>query len=263
MEIIDAHVHLSSEEFIEDFAEVHLRGKTAGVTRVVNVATTKTELHRSFAYAETYPSWLFYHAAGTPPQDAQDDIEEDFQEFCRAAEGGKLAAIGEVGLDYLFAVQEHEQERQKEVLRRYLGLALQHELPLVVHCRGAFADFFSILDHAYCVDERARPGMLHCFTGTYEEAKELLARDWYISISGIVTFKNAQGLRDLVKQIPLERLLVETDAPYLAPTPLRGKRNEPANILYTLTQIAEIKGLSLNELQEAVFANVQRWLRGS
>ena len=105
--------------------------------------------------------------------------------------------------------------------------------------------------------------MLHCFTGTYEEAKELLARDWYISISGIVTFKNAQGLRDLVKQIPLERLLVETDAPYLAPTPLRGKRNEPANILYTLTQIAEIKGLSLNELQEAVFANVQRWLRGS
>lgn len=263
MEIVDAHVHLSSDEFIEDFGDVVLRGKTAGVTRVVNVTTTKAELLRSFAYAEAYPDWMFYHVAGTPPQDAQDDIEEDFQEFCRAAEGGKLAAIGEVGLDYLFAVQASEQERQKEVLCRYLQLALQHELPLVVHCRGAFEDFFHILDHVYRVDQQAKPGMLHCFTGTYEEATELLARDWYISISGIVTFKNAKSLQDLVEKISLERLLVETDAPYLAPTPLRGKRNEPANIVHTLARIAEIKGISVYELQDAVSTNVQRWLRGS
>ena len=263
MEIVDAHVHLSCEEFVEDFEEIVLRGKTAGVTRVVNVTTTKTELQRSFVYADKYPSWVFYHVAGTPPQDAQEDIEEDFQEFCRAAEGGKLAAIGEVGLDYLFAVQESEQEQQKAVLQRYLRLALQHELPLVVHCRGAFKDFFHILDHVYCSDMRAKPGMLHCFTGTQEEAKELLARDWYVSISGIVTFKNARGLQDLVKEIPLERLLVETDAPYLAPTPLRGKRNEPANIIYTLTHISKIKGITLNELQEAVSTKLQRWLRGA
>lgn len=254
----DAHVHLSDEAFHQDITDVLERTKQAGVSLVVNVATTREELDRSLRYAQEHPDLCFLHAAGTPPQDACDPsaFEESFAYFREMAHSRTLSAVGEVGLDYLFAKTEQEKEQQHMILREYLQLSLETELPLVIHCRQAFQDFFRILDRYYCHDERARPGMLHCFTGTLEEARELLVRGWYVSISGIVTFKNAEFLREIVAEVPIERLLVETDAPYLAPVPNRGKRNEPAFIMHTLEKIAQIKGLSLEALAHQVRENL-------
>ncbi|WP_038500944.1 TatD family hydrolase [Chlamydia avium] len=262
MSLADAHVHLSDAAFCEDVDAVIARARDSGISLVVNVTTTKEELDTSFIYAERFPHMRFCHVAGTPPQDAQNAIEEDFRYFRDVAHTGRLSAIGEVGLDYFFANTENARERQKEVLRQYLSLALECSLPLVVHCRAAFSDFFSILDQYYHHDARSCPGMLHCFTGTLDEAKELLVRGWFVSISGIVTFKNAQNLRDLVAELPLDHLLVETDAPFLAPTPLRGKKNEPAYITHTLETIAAIHNMSVKELIDIAYANVLRFLRG-
>lgn len=260
--LIDAHVHLSDDVFVENIAHVIARAREAGLSLLVNVATTRRELETSFAYADQFPDAGFCHVAGTPPQDAQNAIEEDYHYFAKAARAGRLSAIGEVGLDYCFADTPATQQRQHEVLKRYLSLALECSLPLVVHCRAAFSDFFSMIDRYYCHDERSRPGMLHCFTGTLEEAKELIARGWYVSIGGIVTFKNAQGLRAVVQELPLEHLLIETDAPFLAPEPLRGKRNEPAYIAHTVEAIARIKGIDVRDLRAIVHANVLAFLRG-
>lgn len=261
MSLADAHVHLSDPAFCEDVDAVIARARNSGISLVVNVTTTKEELDTSFFYAERFPHMRFCHVAGTPPQDAQNAIDEDYRYFRDVARSGKLSAIGEIGLDYYFAETTLERERQQEVLRHYLALALECALPLVVHCRAAFPDFFSILDQYYHQDPRSCPGMLHCFTGTLDEAKELLARGWFISISGIVTFKNAQDLRDLVAEIPLDHLLIETDAPFLAPTPLRGKKNEPAYITHTMETIAAIHGMSVKDLMAIAYANVLRFLR--
>lgn len=260
MSLADAHVHLSDAAFCGDVDGVMARARDSGISLVVNVTTTKDELDTSFAYAERFPHMRFCHVAGTPPQDAQNVIEDDFRYFRDVAHTGKLSAIGEVGLDYYFADTETARERQKEVLYQYLSLALECALPLVIHCRAAFSDFFSILDQYYHHDSRSCPGMLHCFTGTLDEAKELLARGWFISISGIVTFKNAQGLRDLVAEIPLDHLLIETDAPFLAPTPWRGKKNEPAYITHTMETIAKIYDMSIKDLKGTTYTNTLRFL---
>ncbi|MEF9519600.1 TatD family hydrolase [Chlamydia crocodili] len=262
MDLADAHLHLSDEAFMEDATDVIHRAKDSGVSLFVNVTTTIDELNKSFDYAERFPELRFCHVAGTPPQDAHTDIDEHFQYFQGLAQSGKLAAIGEVGLDYCFGADDSAKERQKEVLKKYLSLALECELPLVVHCRGAFDDFFHMIDQYYHHDERSCPGMLHCFTGTLEEAKELISRGWYVSISGIITFKNAQDLRSVVAQIPLNHLLIETDAPFLAPTPYRGKKNEPAYITYTVETIANIHGIDSQELADIARGNILRFLEG-
>ncbi|AAP05709.1 TatD family hydrolase [Chlamydia caviae] len=262
MDLVDAHVHLSDEAFMEDGDEVICRAKDSGISLLVNVTTTIDELNKSFDYAERFPELRFCHVAGTPPQDAHTDIDEHFQYFQGFAQAGKLAAVGEVGLDYCFGEDDAAKERQKKVLKKYLSLALECELPLVVHCRGAFDDFFHMLDQYYHHDERSCPGMLHCFTGSLEEAQELISRGWYLSISGIVTFKNAQDLRSVVSQIPLDHLLIETDAPFLAPTPYRGKKNEPAYITHTIQAIAAIHGIDSQELAGIARSNVLRFLEG-
>ncbi|WP_201456448.1 TatD family hydrolase [Chlamydia sp. 17-3921] len=259
MSLTDAHAHLSDDAFCEDIDAILHRAKNAGISLIVNVASTVEELKRSFSYAERFPDIHFSHVGGTPPQDAQKDIEEDFRYIRELASHGKLAAIGEVGLDYGFANTSETSRRQHQVLRRYLALALECKLPLVVHCRGAFQDFFHALDSCYSKYPQACPGMLHCFTGSIEEAQELIARGWFLSISGIVTFKNAQYLRDLVLEIPLDHLLIETDAPFLAPTPFRGKKNEPAYIVHTVETIAAIKGCSVEELSSIVRNNTLRF----
>ncbi len=261
MQLVDAHLHLSDDAFIEDIDAVLQRACDAGLSVLVNVTTTEEELRRSFSYEEKNLPLRFCHVAGTPPQDAQESIDSHIRYFAQCARAGKLSAIGEVGLDYLCIQSEAEKARQQEVLRTYLELALETSLPLVVHCRGAFNDFFSILDQWYCREKTAVPGMLHCFTGTQEEAQELIARGWFVSISGIATFKNAADLREMFAQLPMEHLLLETDAPFLAPTPFRGKRNEPAYIAKTLEVIAGIKKLPVEACAEMFLQNTLRFLR--
>lgn len=262
MNLADAHVHLADEAFLTDIEEVLQRTQQAQVSLLLNVTTTAEELQRSFAYAELRSDICFLHAAGTPPQDALDSTAFDasFSYFKQEAQAQRLAAIGEVGLDYLFATTEEQQEQQRSILKHYFSLALDTELPLVIHCRQAFADFFHMLDRHYHHDARAKPGMLHCFTGSVEEVHELLSRGWYVSISGIATFKNLGSLKDVIPEIPLDRLLVETDAPYLAPVPHRGRRNEPAFVRYTLEKIAEMKNIPLEELVQQVYNNLLSYI---
>ncbi|WP_213358235.1 TatD family hydrolase [Chlamydiifrater phoenicopteri] len=257
MSLIDAHLHLADESFQNDIREVLSRAEEGGIATLLNVSTTQQELCNAFHYAETTPNITFLHAAGTPPQDALGDIEADFDFFAKAAKEGKLVAVGEVGLDYGFVQNDQEKARQQEVFKRYLSLAIECALPPVIHCRNAFEDFFSILDSDY---RNGRPGMLHCFTGSSEEAAELVKRGWYISISGIVTFKNAESLREVLRTLPLEQLLIETDAPYLAPVPFRGKKNEPSFIRHTFEKISSLKGVPVSELANIVKANMHQML---
>src|SRR5690606_22155465 len=187
------------------------------------------------------------------PHDVEKEGEEAFPLFAEAARTGKLAAVGETGLDYFYAGLNRE--LQKQYLKRYLHLALECDLPVIFHCREAFADLFAITDEEY---KKGAPAVLHCFTGTIEEAEQVLARGWHLSFSGIVTFKKSQALREVAKRVPLSQLLIETDTPYLAPQSKRGHPNEPSYVIETARYIAEAKGVSLEAVAAATFENAAR-----
>lgn len=204
--------------------------------------------------AKTYP-WI-YNTAATTPHDVAKEGEAVFPLIEKHAKAGDLIAIGETGLDYFY--EHSSRELQQHFLRKYLHLALECRLPVVIHCREAFADFFSILDAEYAVGGKHAPGVLHCFTGTEAEAEEVLKRGWYLSLSGIVTFKKSTTLKEVAKLVPLEQLLIETDTPYLAPQSYRGKVNEPAYIMETAAVIADIKGVPVEKVAQATCLNACR-----
>lgn len=256
-EFIDSHAHLTSEEVFPKLDEMLPRAKLAGVRRIVNICTNADALQKGIVLSAQHP-WI-YNVAATTPHDVEKEGALWFPSVAEHARGGKLVAIGETGLDYHY---EHSpKEIQKQYLKKYLHLALECALPVVIHCREAFSDFFSILDEEYVVDNKHAPGVLHCFTGTRKEAEEVLNRDWYISLSGIVTFKKSQELRSIAKAIPLNRLLIETDTPYLAPQSHRGKQNEPAYLPEVAAAIAEAKGCSLEEVAQASSENAMSLFR--
>jgi TatD DNase family protein len=244
--LIDSHAHLCSTELAEDLHAILERAGAAGVEKIVNIATNPDELARGLALSKRYP-WI-YNAGSTTPHDVAGEGERCFEFFAAHARRGDLVAVGETGLDYYY--WRESAALQQEFLRRYLQLAAECALPAVIHCRDAFDDFFRILD-----SEPPIRGVLHCFTGRIEEAKEVIARGWYLSLSGIATFKKSEELREAARMVPLDRLLIETDAPYLAPTPFRGKRNEPAYLIETAKCLAEARGISLEKLAAATRAN--------
>jgi TatD DNase family protein len=253
----DSHAHLSSEQVYPDVDAVLQRAKAAGVGTLVNICTDQASLDKGLALAERYP-WV-YNVASTTPHDVDKEGEAFFPTVAALAKAGKLVAIGETGLDYYY---EHSaKSTQQDFLRRYLRLAKELSLPVVIHCRDAFADFFHILDEEYQEAGRHLPGVLHCFTGTMAEAREVIARGWYLSLSGIVTFKRSQELREVAAMVPVQQLLIETDTPYLAPQKYRGKQNEPGYLPETAALIAEIKGLSLEELAQVTTLNAQQLFR--
>ncbi|MCB1135866.1 MAG: TatD family hydrolase, partial [Chlamydiia bacterium] len=172
------------------------------------------------------------------------------------ARAGDLVAIGETGLDYYYS--HSDRSNQQHFLRRYLRLALELGLPVAIQSRDAFDDFFRILDEEYTRDGVHAPGVLHCFTGTREEAQEVIKRGWYLSLSGIVTFKRSEELRQVSVDTPLEQLLIETDAPYLAPQPFRGKQNEPAFLPETAKLVAKVKGIELDAFARQTRENARR-----
>jgi len=165
----------------------------------------------------------------------------------------KLIAIGETGLDYFYGLSK--KDLQKKYLINYFRLAIKHKLPLILHCRDAFLDLFEIADKEF-VDQKA---LLHCFTGTQKEVRNVLDRGWYVSFSGIITFKNSNDLIEIVKICPLDRILIETDSPLLAPQSKRGKLNEPAYVVETAQMIASIKNVSLEEIAKITFDNAMKF----
>lgn len=252
--MIDSHAHLTGQAVYEQVDAMLQRAQEAHVEAIVNICTDRLTLERGLLLVQRYP-WV-HNAAATTPHDVEKEGEAEFDFIAQNARSGHLVAVGETGLDYHY--QHSARHIQQDFLRRYLHLALECHLPVIIHCRDAFADFFDILDAEYQVNGKHAPGVLHCFTGTVAEAEEVVKRGWMLSLSGIVTFKKSLELQEVARRVPLSQLLIETDTPYLAPQSHRGKQNEPAYVAETAAFIAALKNISLEELSKATAENARR-----
>ena len=247
--LIDSHCHLDFPELITDEAGVLARAKAAGVAAMLTIGTRLDQFERVRAIAERHDNvWC---SVGVHPHEAKDEGQSDPDRLIAAARHPKVVGIGETGLDFHY--DHSPRDEQAESFRTHIAASRQTGLPLIVHTRNADAETGDILEDEY--GKGAFPGVIHCFSSGPEVARRALALGFYISISGIVTFKAAEELRTIVRDIPLDRLLVETDAPYLAPIPKRGKTNEPAFVAHTAAKVAELKGVTIAELEAATTDN--------
>ena len=243
---IDSHAHLTSDSCFEDIEGIIARAQEAGIGAVINVCTDKVTIERGQKLKTVLP---VYNTMAVHPHDVAK--EEIFPLVAEYAAAKKLIAIGETGLDYHYSFSS--KEKQRELLLKQLQLAQTHDLPVIIHCREAFQDFFRLFDE----NTPSLKGVLHCFTGTMEEMQAGLERGFYISLSGIVTFPKSSALQEVAKKIPLERLLVETDAPYLAPQKKRGKRNEPAYLVETVRFLADFLEMPFEKLARSTAQNTE------
>lgn len=255
MRFFDTHAHIASEELYPEADQLIKEALSSNVQAIVNIATDRLSLERGLLLSTKHPQVIFNTAAVTP-HDSGSFSEDTFAAFKEAALGGKLVAVGESGLDYHY--MHSSKETQKNVFSKHLSLALEAKLPIVIHCRDAFQDLFEVLDREFLPGSSFHPGIMHCFTGTLEEAEEAISRGFCISFSGIVTFKKSVLLQEIARKVPLDYLLIETDSPYLAPEPFRGKTNQPAFVVKTAELIASLKGISLEELAEKTWENSRR-----
>ncbi|CAH2717125.1 putative metal-dependent hydrolase YcfH [Neobacillus rhizosphaerae] len=249
--LFDTHVHLNDEQYNEDLQEVISRAQKEGVTNMVVVGFDHPTIQRAMELAESYD--FIYACVGWHPVDAIDMTDEDLLWIEELSAHPKVVAIGEMGLDYHW--DKSPKEIQKKVFRKQIQLAKKVKLPIVIHNREATADIVEILK-----EEGAEEvgGIMHCFSGSPEVAKECVNMNFYISLGGPVTFKNAKKPKEVAAEIPLDKLLIETDCPYLAPHPYRGKRNEPGYVKLVAEEIAEIKGLTFEEVAEVTTRNAKK-----
>jgi TatD DNase family protein len=250
--LIDHHCHLDYPDFAGDLDGVIGRAKAAGVGMLVSISTRIRDFGRVRAIAEANDNVLC--SVGTHPHHAHEELDIPVAEIVALAQHPKVVAIGEAGLDYFY--DSSPREAQAQGFRNHIAAARETQLPLVIHTRDADADTAAIL-----AEEMARgrfPALLHCFTGGAELARKALDLGLYISFSGIITFRKSEALREIAREVPLDRMLVETDAPFLAPGKYRGKRNEPAYVVETAALLAKIKGIGPEELAQATTDNFHR-----
>ena len=248
--IFDTHAHYDSEQFEED-REALLSGLPAeGVGTVINVGATLEGCRASLEFAEKYS--YFYAAVGVHPDEVGALNEETFAWLRKAAKSPKVVAIGEIGLDYHWDVEPREV--QKKWFIRQLDLARELDLPVNIHSRDAAQDTMDIMkEHA-----RGMRGIIHCYSYSREMAEEYVKMGFHIGIGGVVTFKNARKLKEVVSAIPLERIVLETDCPYMTPTPYRGKRNHSGYIDFTAATVAALRGITKEEVIAATEKNAQQ-----
>jgi TatD DNase family protein len=254
--LIDSHCHLDQDAFDADRAAVIARARAAGVRRLITrgAGGPLASNHAAVALAESDPD--VFAAVAVHPHDASDVTDDTWDELRRLWAHPQVVAVGETGLDYYY---EHSPaEVQQRHLRRFVREAARANLPLVIHCRDAFPDLLRIFAEE---NAAAVGGVIHCFSGSPEEAEACLALGFALSFSGIVTFKTADRLREVVRRTPRDRILIETDAPFLAPIPHRGKRNEPALVRSVAEEIARVLGLELAEVARLTTANTERAFR--
>ncbi|ARK28434.1 TatD family hydrolase [Halalkalibacter krulwichiae] len=249
--LFDTHVHLNADQFEDDLDEVISRAKEAGVGYMVVVGFDEKTIKKAVGLINTYD--FIYAAVGWHPVDAIDMKEEHLDWLEELSSHPKVVALGEMGLDYHW--DKSPKEIQKEVFRKQIQLAKKVKLPIVIHNREADQDIVDILREENAAEVG---GIMHCFGGSVEIAEECLRMNFHISLGGPVTFKNARRPKEVAKAVPLNRLLVETDCPYLAPHPYRGKRNEPAYVQLVAEQIAELRGLDYQEVAEQTTFNAKR-----
>ncbi|MFE8704022.1 TatD family hydrolase [Cytobacillus sp. FJAT-54145] len=249
--LFDTHAHLNAEQFEEDLVEVITRAKDEGVSNIVVVGFDRPTINKAMELTEKYE--FIYACVGWHPVDAIDMTDEDLDWIEELASHPKVVAIGEMGLDYYW--DKSPKDIQKEVFRKQIRLAKKVKLPIVIHNRDATADVVEILKEE---DAKEVGGIMHCYGGSVETAKECIDMNFLISLGGPVTFKNAKKPKEVAVEVPLDKLLIETDCPYLAPHPNRGKRNEPSYVKLVAEQIAELKGVTYEEVAEITTRNAKK-----
>ncbi len=250
--LIDHHCHLDFPELASDRAGVLERAQAAGVTRMITICTRVRRFDQITAIIEAHPG--VFGSVGTHPHNAHEELDVAADALARLSEHPRIVAIGEAGLDYHYDLSPRAAQQQG--FRAHIAAARLTGLPLVIHAREADQDTADTLETEYA--KGAFGFVLHCFTGGLELAQRGLALGGYVSFSGILTFKTAAALKDVARAVPLDRLLVETDAPYLAPIPYRGKRNEPSYVVHTAAALAAVKGVTLPEIAAATTQNAHR-----
>jgi len=255
--LIDTHSHLDDTRYDADREAVIARARETGVETMVTIGCDLTSSRSAVALAEHYP--FIYASVGVHPHEVKHIGDDWYDELRRLAQREKVVAYGEIGLDYHY--NHSPPKLQRDRFREQIGLARELHLPIVVHTREAQDDTIAILREEHAGDIG---GVFHCFSGDAWLAKDALDLGFYLSFSGVVTFQNATMLRDIVKTVPLDRILIETDGPYLTPVPHRGRRNEPAFVRLVAEKIAEIKGMdavSVEEIGRVTSDNARRLFR--
>lgn len=250
MNLFDTHAHILDDQFNDDREQV-IRNIYDNMALVVNIGCNLEDCPRTVALAEQYDK--LYAAVGLHPEDVKTYTPEGWDMICRLAEHPKVVGIGETGLDYYWDTST--KDAQKVLFVQHIDLAKQLHKPLVIHDREAHGDTLEILKRT---NAKEAGGILHAFSGSVEMAMEVIKMGFYIGLGGPVTFKNARKAVEVAQAIPLEYLVIETDCPYMAPVPFRGKRNEPMLVQHTAAKIAELRGISLEELIEATYQNGKR-----
>jgi TatD DNase family protein len=250
--LIDTHCHLDSPDFEAERDDIVARAHAAGVKQMITISTRVKKFPTILAIAEKYPS--VFCSVGTHPHNADEELDVPVSELVELSKHPRVVAIGEAGLDYFY--DNAPREAQAIGLRNHIAAARETGLPLVIHSRAADEDMAAILSEE--TGKGAFPFLLHCFSSGPELARIGVELGGYVSFSGILTFPKSEELREIAKTVPLERMLVETDAPYLAPKPYRGKRNEPAYVAHTAAVLAETVGASADEIARITTENAFR-----
>lgn len=249
MKIIDSHAHISCDELFDDAQNIINRAKDAGIVRIMCICTSIEDLNRALTFDDDIIDLAF----GIFPLDTN-NITNEYEVLEEALKNKKIKAVGEIGLDY--HVDFVDKEIQKEHFIKQIQIANKYQVPFIVHMRDATNDTIEI------IEKYAQTKILiHCFSGSKETAKRLLKMGAYISFAGPITFKNAKGLTEIPEIVPLNRILIETDSPYLTPHPHRGKINEPMYVRYTFEKIMELKGVSEEQLSAAIVDNYDELFR--
>lgn len=250
--LIDSHCHLDFPDFEDELDDVVARAGRAGISHMVTISTHVTKFPQVKAVAERFDN--IFCTVGIHPHQAATEPEVSVEELTAMSDHPKVVGIGETGLDFFYEHSPRDiQERQ---FRTHIDVARNTGLPLIVHTRDADTDTIRILEEEHA--KGSFPGLIHCFSASQDLAERMVAIGFYISFSGIVTFKKADELREVAATVPEDRVLVETDSPYLAPIPRRGKRNEPAYTAFTAAKVAEVRGISPSALAGATTANFRR-----
>ena len=248
----DSHAHLTEDCFAQDFDTVVDNMKAASVTGMMEIGFDLPSSEKAVQLAERF-DWV-HAAVGSHPDDAEQVNEARIAVYRGLCRNPRVKAIGEIGLDYHY--EEPGREVQQRAFRMQLALAQELSMPVVIHEREAHEDGLRILEEFPTIR-----GVFHCFSGSYEMAKELIKRGWYIGFTGVVTFKNARKAVETAANIPLDRILIETDCPYMAPEPFRGRRCDPSLVPYVAKKIADLRGLSPESVAAATAENAKRCFR--
>lgn len=251
--IFETHAHYDDERFAEDRGELLAQLPSLGIGKVINVASTIPSIEECVELAQSYDH--VYAAVGVHPSELEGMSEDVIEKMRKLAAWEKTVAIGEIGLDYYWEKDPDVQKNQRDWFVRQMELAREVDLPVIIHSRDAAEDTLTLMKELHA---EHIPGVIHCYSYSPELAREYVKMGYYIGVGGVVTFKNAKKLVQAVAETPMERILLETDSPYLAPEPHRGHRNDSRKLVYVVEKIAEIKGITPEEVEDITWDNALR-----